>query len=382
LVLFALTLLVGLSASVDASASQKTGPATIREPARPARYSVPRPYVRVRTSTQLRAALARRKPSRIVLRGGTYASDTAFVDTHGHSLYAGRLGKVVLTAGLDIGDDKSPSGGVVRGLVFDIRDPARTADGAAIKVSGDASGVQVLDTRLAGGNIVRSGIVVRQPEGFRAARLVVQGFTDYGVLVDANDRDLTSLSTPFQITDLDISAVKRSVPGSSDGRGEACVWIGNPGVVARVRTRDCGWTGLWTGTAATGVRASDIDIDATRTGVYLEHFTRDSRFDRIRVGRNVRVGLTAEWADPDWGRVPGSVDNVVEDSRFESWLAGVYLDQGTTRTTIRRSKFIGQRWAAIADYEGVENAYYGNDYRRIAQGALAVTHEHIRTSGG
>ena len=116
----------------------------------------------------------------------------------------------------------------------------------------------------------------------------------------------------------------------------------------------------------------------TRTGVYLEHFTHRSRFERIRVGRHVRVGLTAEWADPGWGGLPASVDNVVQSSRFESSLAGVYLDEGTTRTIIRGSTFVGQQWAAIGDYEGVDNAYYGNDYGGIAAGAVAVTRDHIR----
>jgi hypothetical protein len=337
--------------------------------------------VSVKTSAQLRAALARPRPTNILVRGGVYDSDAAFVDTNGHSLYSGMLGRAVLTAGLLIGGEDSARGGVVRGLVFDIRDPAKTADGAAIKVSGDAAGVQLLDLRLLGNRVVGSGVMVRQPEGFRGSRLVVRGFTDYGVLVDANDRGLTSLRRPFQVTDVNVSAVKRPVPGSSNGRAEACVWIGNPGTVARIRARDCGWTGLWTGTAATGVRASDVDIDATRTGVYLEHFTKSSIFERVRVGRDVRVGLTAEWADPDWGSVPGSIDNIVENSRFESWLAGVYLDKGTTRTTIRRSTFVGQRWAAIGDYQGVDNAYYGNDYRAIAKGAVAVTRDHISTAG-
>jgi hypothetical protein len=124
-----------------------------------------------------------------------------------------------------------------------------------------------------------------------------------------------------------------------------------------------------------------VDVNQTRTGVYVEHFTKQSVFERIVIGRQVRVGLTAEWADPDWGGLPASVDNVVQASRFESWLVGVYLDEGTTRTTIRGSIFVGQRWAAIGDYEGISNAFYGNDYRRIAPGATAVTREHIRTAG-
>jgi hypothetical protein len=155
------------------------------------------------------------------------------------------------------------------------------------------------------------------------------------------------------------------------------VWIGNPATVSNIRARSCAWTGLWTGTAATNAHFDGIDIDSTRTGVYIEHFTHLSSFNRIRVGPGVRVGLTAEWASPDWGSEPASVDNVVDHSRFESSFAGVYLDKGTTRTTIRRSTFVGQQWAAIGDYAGVDNRFYENDYRGLASGAATVTHEHI-----
>jgi hypothetical protein len=334
----------------------------------------------VRTSSQLRAALARRKPARIVLHRGTYDADRPFVNAFGHAIYAGLLGKVVIKAGLRLGLDERRPGGLVRGVVFDVREHAKTVDGVALFVEG--TGAQVLDVALRGHGVIRSGVVVREPEGFRGARLVVRDFTDYGVLVDANDRDRNSLAQQFSLRDLDVAGIKRPIPGSSQGRGEACVWVGNPGVVERVRSRQCGWTGLWTGTAATGARVAGVDVDETRTGVYLEHFTRGSTFERIRVGSRVRVGLTAEWADPDWGGIPGSIDNVIQDSRFESWLAGVYLDEGTTRTIIRRSTFVGQRWAAIGDYEGVDNAYYENDYREIARGAVPVTREHIRTASG
>jgi hypothetical protein len=111
--------------------------------------------------------------------------------------------------------------------------------------------------------------------------------------------------------------------------------------------------------------------------VYVEHFTRDSTFRRLRIGRQVRVGLTAEWADPAWDRQPASVDNLIELSRFESWLAGVYLDEGTTRTTVRRSTFVNQQWGAIGDYRGNGNTYHGNDFRGIDPGAEAVRHDHL-----
>ena len=106
------------------------------------------------------------------------------------------------------------------------------------------------------------------------------------------------------------------------GRAEACVWIGDAGSVRRVRARSCAWSGLWTGTATRRASFEAIDVDRARTGVYIEHFTRDSTFRALRIGPRVRIGLAAEWADPVWGRRPASVGNVIEDSRFESRLVG------------------------------------------------------------
>jgi hypothetical protein len=341
---------------------------------------VPRPFVRVRTSAHLHRALAREKRSAIVLQRGVYDSEEPFVNRHGHALYAAMLGRAVLTAGLSMGANEGSAGGLVRGVVFDVRDPDRTANGAIVNVWGSAAGARVLDVVLRGHSAVRSGLVVRQPEGFQGARIVARDFTDYGVVVDANDEERTSLARPFSLRDVDVSGVSREVPRSSQGRGEACVWIGNPGDVERVRVRRCAWTGLWTGTATSGTRFDRIDVDEARTGVYIEHFTRSSTFERLRIGRRVRTGVNAEWADPDSGGRPASEDNVIQDSRFESWLAGVYLDEGTTRTTVRRSTFVGQRWAAIGDYKGVDNRFYANDYRAPARGGVAVTRAHIRTA--
>lgn len=158
------------------------------------------------------------------------------------------------------------------------------------------------------------------------------------------------------------------------------MWIGNSGSVRRVRANRCAWTGLWTGTATRRSTFEDIDVARAPTGVYLEHYTRNSVFRRIRIRSTVRTGVVAEWADPAWNSRPASVDNVIEDSRFESSLAGVFLDAGTTRTTVRRSTFVNQSWAAIGDHKGVGNAYYENDYRRIRPGASAVAHG--RLGGG
>ena len=349
-------------------------------PQPPATYRLPAATVRVTNSAQLRAALAHHKARRIVLAAGIYRNPGPFLNPYGHRLFAEKLGAVVLKAGLSLGGNHGRGGGLVRGVHFDVDSPSRTVAGAIIAVWGTGRNSSVLDTTLNGHGAVSAGIVVRQPDGLIVRRVVARDFLQYGVVVDANELDPGPEAGRFWISDLDVAEVSLPVRGSSEGRAEACVWIGNSGSVRRVRAERCAWTGLWTGTATRRSTFEDIDVARAPTGVYLEHYTRNSVFRRIRVRPTVRTGVVAEWADPAWNSRPASVDNVIEDSRFESSLAGVFLDAGTTRTTVRRSTFVNQSWAAIGDHRGIGNAYYENDYRRIRPGASAVAHG--RLGGG
>ena len=363
------------------SPTQPPAPAALATPPRPpTEYRVPAGAVRVSTSAQLHAVLARHEARRIVLAPGTYRSPRPFLNSYGHHLYAAKLGAVVLKAGLSLGGNVGRGGGLVRGIVFDVDSRSRTVDGAIVAVWGVGRNSSVLDSTLNGHRVVAAGIVARQPEGLIIRRVVARKFSHFGVVVDANELNASPPVGRFWISDLDVAGVSRRVPGSSEGRAEACVWIGNSGTVRRVRAEQCAWTGLWTGTATRRSRFEDIDVARTPTGVYIEHYTHDSVFRRLRIRPSVRTGVVAEWADPAWNGEPASVDNVIEDSRFESWLAGVFLDAGTTRTTVRRSTFANQRWAAIGDHRGIGNAYYDNDYRRIRPGASAIAHG--RLGGG
>jgi hypothetical protein len=373
-----------LLAVVGSGDDRALGPATgtaaraglrLAPPKRPARYRVPHGAVRVSDSEAFRRALAARTPTSIVLAPGSYGGRRPFFNPHGHRIYSARLGRAVLRAGLSLGGNDGPGGGLVRGVVVDVDDPRRTVDGAAIAVWGTGRRARILDTKLQGHGVVPAGVAARRPDGLVVRRVVVRRFTDFGVLADANDVGRGKLRERLTVEDVDVAGVARRDPGSSNGRAEACVWIGNTASVRRVRARSCAWTGLWTGTATNGAAFDQIDVDGTPTGVYLEHFTHDTTFRRLRVGPDVEIGLTAEWADPDWGSRPASVGNVIEDSRFDSKVAGVYLDEGTTRTTIRRSTFLSQAWGAIGDYRGRGNASYANDY----QGAAGVRHDHLDT---
>jgi hypothetical protein len=349
-------------------------------PAAPGGYRVPRKAIRVSTSRELHAALALRTRRTIVLVRGGYDSRRPFLNPHGHHVYAARRGRAVLRAGLSLGGNSGRPGALVRGVLIDIDDRRRTVDGAAIAVWGTGRDVRILDVTMRGNGVARAGISAQQPEGLVIRRVSVRRFTDFGIFVDANQLGRAPLGTPFRIYDADVARIGRRVPGSSEGRAEACVWIGNTGTVRRVHARSCAWTGLWTGTATQRALVDRFDVDRAPTGVYLEHFTHDSTFRRLRIGRGVRVGVTAEWADPAWDRRPASVGNVIEMSWFESRLVGVYLDEGTTRTSVRRSTFANQSWAAIGDYRGNGNAFEANDYSGVDPGAATVRHDHLSTA--
>ncbi|HET7854909.1 MAG TPA: hypothetical protein VFL41_00480, partial [Gaiellaceae bacterium] len=233
-----LSLGVLLAAQTDGSGSQRRTeiastplPAiTVRRPAAPAPYRVPKDALRVSSSAELVSVLRRRGREDIVLEAGAYDHAGPFSNPHGHRLYAGRLGRAVLRAGIVLGANDGPSGPVLRGIRFDVAQPAKTLHGAIVHVWGSARNARVLDTWLDGNGVVDAGMTVRQPEGFVARRIVATGFRSYGVLVDPHESDYRARS-PYSLSDLNVSHVARPVPGSSNGTAEACLWLGSRGTV-------------------------------------------------------------------------------------------------------------------------------------------------------
>ena len=347
----------------------------VQRPIAPTVYRVPQHALKVASSRQLTSALADHRTETIVLGPGTYDNDRPFSNRDGDRVYAARLGTAVLRAGMVLGANAGPPRAVVRGVRFDVSDSTKTFDGAIVHVWGSATHAAVLDAWLDGNGVVDAGLVVRQPIGFVAQRVVATSFRSYGVLVDPN-QDRYRAREPYVLTDLALSRVARPVPGSSEGTAEACLWLGSRGIVSRVSARWCGVSGIWTGTANAGSRVEDAAVDRTAVGIYIEHFTTGTTFRRLLVGPHVGRGVNAEWANSAHAGRPASVDNVIEDCYFHTTVVGVYLDEGTTRTSVRRCKFVGQTWAAIGDFKGVENRYYDNDFSGIAQSAVPVSYAH------
>jgi hypothetical protein len=329
----------------------------------------------------LRRALALHASRDIVLRNGTYDNSEPFYNPRGDRLYAQTLHGAVLRAGISLGGNTGPGGALVRGLAFDVQDPSKTLDGSIVIVWGAGRNSQILDVTLEGHGVVGAGIKARQVEGLVIRRVIARHFRSYGVIVDTNKRD-AAVSRPPLVEDVDAAYVSWSPPRSSNGTAEACVWIGNTAVVRRIRAHDCASEGLWVGMAASNALFEDIRVTNIEIGVYVEHFAHSSTFRRLQIGPNVLRGLTCEWADPAWGSQPACVDNVIEQSLFDTQTVGVYLDKGTTGTTVRNSTFANQCWAAIGNYQGINNLYdtSGNEYSGLLPGAVPISADHYYQS--
>ncbi len=183
----------------------------VRRPRPPARYAVPPRARRVSSSAQLSAALSDRRADTIVLAPGVYDNPRPFVDAEGDRIYSARLGRAVFRAGIELGASYGPPGALIRGLTFNVGDPSKVSQGIEVLVWGSATGASVLDTRLDGHGVVGAGLVVLQPNGFVARRIVARRFLSYGVEVDPNDYSFTARS-PYSLRDLTISQVSRQVP--------------------------------------------------------------------------------------------------------------------------------------------------------------------------
>jgi hypothetical protein len=347
----------------------------------PSGYRLPNHAVHVRSSIGLVSALLATRPTNIVLGDGVYDHARPFLNPNGHRLYAARRGGAIFRAGISLGGNSGSGGALVQGLAFDVKNPAKTLTGGVVTIWGTGKRSRVLDSTFTGNDVIGAGVFAKQLDGLVVRRVKVFGFTSYGVYADPNPNFAYAPRKAPVLEDLTISNVSHASPRSSNGRAEACLWIGSSATVRRIKLRKCAGMGLWTGTANRGALHEDLDIDGTPTGIYAEHYTRGSTFRNFSVGPNVEIGVKCEWADPAWSSLPGCDGAVFESGRFETSLVGVYLDAGTSRTTVRNNVFVGQSWAGIGDHLGVSNAYSGNDFSRIDAGASATTTAHINTGG-
>jgi len=360
-------------------------------PIPPSSYSLPNTYTLVTTSAQLITALAAAQQN-IVLANGIYDNSSAFTNPHGSSLYAQNLGGATLTAGIGMSGGGT-SGATLQGLAFNISSNAKadqTLGNPTLSscvycgtIGGAGDNTSILDCTFEGNYVVGCGVEAYNPTGLTVQRCTFDQFA-YVALRASDDSEVAyHASTPAinTITDISVTGVVASPPGSSGGAGEAGVWVGQPVTngVHRIKIRNVSMASLWTGNNSWDTLFSDLDIDMSGAndysgnGIYMEHYTTANTFQNFQLTA-VHTGFVAEW---DYGTPGNQAENncIIQNGTVDatgdtvslsiSQQTGVFLDQGTGSTTVQNVVFKGQSLAGIAAYMNsgtntlVNNSYTG-----------------------
>jgi hypothetical protein len=377
-------------------------------PVAPQAYSVPANAVLVTNTADFIKQFTSSSAKDIVLADGTYDNAGPVMAAAPHHVWAARVGGARLTFGLSFESNWSAAGAAVHGLVFDITNASKTSRSTAIRVDGDANSFVTLeDISINGNRSIDTGIQVLNSKGLSIKRCVISDVFDYGLLVQPYfSNAYTYVPNPAPIIeDCDVKNVYRNARGSNSGKSEACMWVGVTATVNRVRLQNCGWMGLWVGSNTNNARFTDLTILDTPTGIYVEHWMRDTIIERFQIGPltglagpagyNIRLGINTEWADPVYAGVnpvPGetaaaSQRNTFKNGFINSYLAGVFTGDAV-RTTVSGVKFVNQRFAGIGEHQSTGVGYdmiwqnMGNDFSGIAAGASQYTRDHINSYTG
>lgn len=268
------------------------------------RYTIPAGAVSVANQAALETELAKGTAEDIKVLNGAYTRATELaVTAAAHRVWCESATGVTFNYGFRY---NNVVGWEFHGGKFNIPDLAHAAtDGgftAALLnwVGSTVCNVKISDVTIDGANLVAQGVQLGQPGGAVIQRVVVTNCTDEGLRL--SDNSLTSVSVIDTITDINCSGIHRTVYGSAGGTAEAGLWVGLQvtNTVRRLKFRDIGWMGLFTGNLAYNTQYSDIDTDTgintgNRTGIYCEHRTRFCNFDRVLFGPGCSTGMICEW---------------------------------------------------------------------------------------
>jgi chitodextrinase len=357
---------------------QPPPPPSVTPPTPPSAYPLPLQYTLVASSSQLANLLGNSIAENLVLvSGGSFGQTSPFAVNAADKLYAQSLLGAFVTSGLSVGGS-FPGGFEVHGVAFNVSGNSRTDTNSIVYTWGSGGqNTRIEDSSFEGNLAVNNGVNTGQAQGVTLHRLRFNGFLHNGVY--AEDNDPSSLAQLGAITDLQIGNVRANPPGSTNGADEYGIQIGNraSAPTERIAVDHVHWGGFWTGSAANGnvlrdLRATNIERTASEgsTGLYMERYSRNVTIERFDFSGS-RMGVICEWD----GGTPGNAachGDVIQDGTISSRVAGVYLDIGTERTTVRRLSFIGQNCADIVDDHGTGNSYSDNNYSQLAPGAVPV----------
>lgn len=359
-------------------------------PQPPRNYELPSNYTLVDNTESFVKAFKSIVPQNIVLEDGVYINSKSVTAGAAHKIWARNLGGALVKFGLKLRGD----GSEVHGISFE-----GSSGNATIFIEEDNPNSKIFDCWFNGNRAVAKAIEARETSGLVVKRCIIKDFIEYGVfwqsyypkyLYDTPD-------IPPIIEDCDISGIYHTVRGGMNGTGEAGIWASTECIVNRVRIRDTGWMGLWTGANCNNATFSNITIDNCykdddhSIGIYVEHWTRNCVFQYLQIGpvsgvsrpgHRMDIGITTEWDDPDIipnpvvGQNNGAThNNIFEKGIINSNFIGINLEDAEN-TIIRNLKFKNQSLYAIRDHDSNGTGYStilendSNDFNDIASGCL------------
>ncbi|NLM35002.1 MAG: hypothetical protein GX206_06135 [Clostridiales bacterium] len=369
------------------SIEEEKGFAQLPKP--PKSYQLPSEYILVDNTEAFIKAFKSTVPQNIVLEEGVYVNTTSVTAGAPHKIWARSLGGAVLKFGLKLRGD----GSEVHGICFD-----GNKDEAMIFIEENNPNSKIYDCWFNGNRKVAKAIEARETNGLVVKRCIIKDFTEYGLYWQAYYPKYLydTPEIPPIIEDCDISGIYQTVRGSMNGTGECGLWAATECTVNRVRIRDTGWMGLWTGANCNNAIFSNITIDNCykddnhSIGIYVEHWTRNCIFKNLqigpisgapRLGHRMDIGITTEWDDPNIMPNPvigqnngANHNNTFENAVINSRLIGINLED-SENTTIRNMKFINQSQYAIRDHDSNGTGYStileeSIDFKDIANGCI------------
>jgi parallel beta-helix repeat protein len=225
-----------------------------------------------------------------------------------------------------------------------------------VNVWGAFSNVSVQDSVIEGDGSAQVGVFALGSDRSRDTSVIrtrVRGFRSHGILLAQREYGrpaaaLHGLALDNVVSDIRDPARDRCyyAPNSTPkcGTNEGGIWTG--GVEAAiigntvVRAR---WDGIETVGSSTRTTVVGNTIRDTRTGIYLEHSTKDSLFER-NVVTKTRTGINVEW----WHDGQGSIRNTFSSNRIvAASRGGLSVDVGDDGNQIVENVFVGGGRPAI-----------------------------------
>ena len=225
-----------------------------------------------------------------------------------------------------------------------------------VNVWGAFSNVSVQDSVIEGDGSAQVGVFALGSDRSRDTSVIrtrIRGFRSHGILLAQVEHGrpaaaLHGLALDNVVSDIRDPARERCyyAPNSTPkcGTNEGGIWTG--GVEAAiigntvVRAR---WDGIETVGSSTRTTVVGNTIRDTRTGIYLEHSTKDSLFER-NVVTGTRTGINVEW----WHDGQGSIRNTFSANRIvAASRGGLSVDVGDDGNQIVENVFVGGGRPAI-----------------------------------